>query len=131
MEDLIVKEILEIFQKFRMAPTPLDQYDSIGKTILSDKMKPFISANKPIDFVILGFPMKSPNNRDKVLGTLPDLAEEVTFKNFSLFNKQIQSIYSPGINISVVSDGYVFNDIMEVTDRTVAEYEEVSATFLS
>lgn len=126
MEDLIVKEILEIFQKFRMAPTPLDQYDSIGKTILSDKMKPFISANKPIDFVILGFPMKSPNNRDKVLGTLPDLAEEVTFKNFSLFNKQIQSIYSPGINISVVSDGYVFNDIMEVTDRTVAEYEEVS-----
>ena len=84
MEDLIVKEILEIFQKFRMAPTPLDQYDSIGKTILSDKMKPFISANKPIDFVILGFPMKSPNNRDKVLGTLPDLAEEVTFKNFSI-----------------------------------------------
>ncbi len=118
--------IVDTFQQFRMAPLPIDEYEQKGKLVLIDKIASFVDQSKPIDFVMLGFPMKSPNDRDKVLGKLPDKAEEVTFDNFSLFGEKIKSIYQPGINLNVVSDGYIFSDIMEVSDNTVAEYEERS-----
>lgn len=126
MKSLIVESILAIFQNFRMAPLPIDQYDLVGKAVLRDKITPFVEANKPIPFVMLGYPMKSPNDRDKVIGNMPDMAEEVSLKNFKKFSDLVSEVYTPGLKISIVSDGYVFNDIMNVTDKTVAEYNEMS-----
>lgn len=115
-------EIVKIFEGFRMNPTPIDQFESVGKKILTDKIAAFVDQGKPIDFVMLGFPMKSQNDRDKVLGKLPDLGEEVTFQNFSRFNEEIKKVYSAGINLSMVSDGYVFSDVLGVQDRVVDNY---------
>jgi pyoverdine/dityrosine biosynthesis protein Dit1 len=126
MNSVIVYNILDVFQDFRMAPLPTDQFDSVGKAVLADKMSPFVGANKPVKFVMLGYPMKSPNNRDKVIGTMPDLAEEVSLNNFRDFSNRVKEVYSPGVEISIVSDGYVFNDIMDVSDNTVALYNEMS-----
>lgn len=75
---------------------------------------------------MLGFPMKSGNERDKVIGKLPDLAEEVALRNFNTFNERIQRIYSPGVNISIISDGYAFNKLLDISDNTVAAYEEMT-----
>lgn len=121
----IVNNILSTFQGFQMPKLPIDQFETVGRNILAEKISPFVMENKPINFVMLGFPMKSPNNRDKVLGTMPDLAEEAAFQNFADFNNKIKSIYIPGVNISIVNDGYVFSDIMEVEDRTVSLYKEI------
>lgn len=57
-----VNKILDVFQSFRMPALPIDQYQQVGKTILAEKMSPFVSAQRPIDFVMLGYPMKSPND---------------------------------------------------------------------
>ncbi len=119
-------ELLNIFQDFRMAPTPIDQFEAVGKGILDDKFSMFTNEKKPIKFVMLGYPMKSPNNRDKVVGVLPDLAEEVSLINFKTFNDAVKTVYEPGVQVSIVSDGYVFNDIMQVEDKTVAMYNEIS-----
>lgn len=119
-----VNGVLEVFQRFRMAPTAIDQYEQIGKNILQNKLASFVDAGKTINFVMLGYPMKSPNDRDKVIGKLPDLAEQVSLLNFANFNERVKQVYSPGVKITIVSDGYVFNDIMEVPDNTVAEYLE-------
>jgi pyoverdine/dityrosine biosynthesis protein Dit1 len=124
-----VEQIVNVFQDFRMQPLPIDQFEELGKPALIDKMMPYISKNEPIRFTMLGYPMKSPNNRDKVLGTLPDLGEEVSLKNFGTFDKRIREVYEPGVNVTVISDGYVFSDLMEVSDDIVTEYHERNMEF--
>lgn len=126
----MLNDIMEKFETFMMAPSVIDQYQEVGRIKLLEKIIPKVNANQPLDFVMLGFPMKSPNSRDKVIGKLPDLAEEMAFKNFAKFDEEIKKIYKPGTKITLASDGYVFNDIMGVEDNTVAEYEEVSVDML-
>lgn len=126
MKTQTTQNILDVFQQFRMAPTPLDQYEQVGKGLLTEKIQKFVDSNSVLNFVMLGYPMKSSNDRDKVLGKLPDLAEEVSMKHFGTFNKLVKQVYRPGVNINIVSDGYVFNDLLEVTDKTVEQYQDVS-----
>lgn len=125
-----IEHILDVFQAFRMPPTPIDQYEQIGKAILAEKIGKFVINNKPIEFVMLGFPFKSTNIRDKVLGIKPDLGEEIALNNFMKFNREIQAFYSKGIKISMASDGFMFNDILNVPDNTVIEYKEISNDFI-
>src|ERR1044072_1275017 len=121
----IAKSIVQVFRGFRMQPTPIDQFESVGKTIMEDKIQKFVDTNDPIGFTMLGFPMKSMNDRDKVLGKLPDLGEQLSMENFQRFNESIKKVYSPGVSITLVSDGYVFNDVMDAADRVVDGYEEM------
>ena len=123
MNTQLTNEILNVFQRYRMEPTALDQYESVGKGILGGKIDKFIVNNKPIDFIMLGYPMKSANDRDKVIGKLPDMAEEVSMANFRRFKDEIVKIYPIGLNINVASDGYAFNDLLGVSDKTVEEYQ--------
>jgi pyoverdine/dityrosine biosynthesis protein Dit1 len=123
-----INQILEIFEGFRMTPTPIDQYETKGKEILREKLTSFVILNKPIDFVMLGFPFKSTNIRDKVLGQLPDAAEEETLRNFARFNAAVKAVYEPGVNIHIVSDGFVFNDVLKVPDHVVYDYKSISAS---
>ncbi len=122
----MINKILDIFQTYRMAPTKDDVYETQGKQILAEKMEIYVSQNKTIPFVMLGFPFKSTNSRDKVLGKLPDYAEELTLKNFAKFNEDVKMVYEPGIEINMVSDGFVFNDLLGATDRDVEIYKEIS-----
>lgn len=124
-----VESILQIFEGHRMAPTAIDEYENKGKSILADQIEKFISTNDPISFAMLGLPFKSTNHRDKVLGDLPDLGEELTIKNFERFNSQVQQVYKPGINMLIASDGYMFNDILGVDDRIVEEYKAITEGF--
>jgi pyoverdine/dityrosine biosynthesis protein Dit1 len=123
---LLTTAILSAFEAFKMAPMADDQYEQTGKAVLYEKILWFISKNLPISFVMLGFPMKSKNDRDKVLGTLPDMAEQVAFQNFANFDACIRALYPPGVNMTIVSDGFIFNDILSIEDRTVEQYEEMS-----
>lgn len=121
-----INQILDVFNNYRMRPTPEDVYDILGKPKLYEKIAMYVALNLPIPFVMLGFPFKSTNSRDKVLGTLPDQAEKLTLENFAEFDNDIRAVYQPGVEISIISDGFVFNDILGVSDRMVEEYKEIS-----
>lgn len=125
------EQILDIFQSYRMGEIPGDQYQEKGKALLAAKIDKHIAANSPIPFVMLGFPMKSGNQRDKVIGNLPDFAEEVALKNFNQFGNQIKEVYSPGIDFQIISDGYAFNDILGIANHTVAAYQEVGQDMIT
>lgn len=122
----MVQEILNVFEGFRMSPLSIDQYESAGKALLASKIERYVSAGQVIPFVMLGFPFKSTNSRDKVLGLKPDMGEELTLNNFRRFNDQVKTVYPAGVNISIASDGFLFNDLLGATDRTVEEYKEIS-----
>jgi pyoverdine/dityrosine biosynthesis protein Dit1 len=119
-----ITSILDVFEPFRMPPSPIDKYNVSGKQLLMDRMMPFVEANVPIEFAMLGYPMKSPNVRDKVIGNQPDMGEELSFKNFERFDTEMRKVYSPGVKITIISDGYVFSDVLKVSDKIVAMYEE-------
>lgn len=69
-----------------------------------------------------GFPCKSPNNITKVLGEYPDGAEEVSIQNISRFLNAIKSGYPIGAEFNIISDGYVFGDVVGVPDNVISKY---------
>lgn len=118
--------ILEKFETFRQPATNIDQYEQIGKQLLAERIDPIVERNKPIKFAMLGFPFKSTNQRDKVLSPYPDMGEQLTLKNFTRMNNEIKKVYSPGMVLSILSDGFVFNDLWNIPDAVAAEYLDIS-----
>ena len=71
--------------------------------------------------MILAFPAKSPN-RQKVLGSLPDLAERIALDFLRSMCEHIGHFYEPGARITVCSDGHVFGDLISVSDEAISSY---------
>lgn len=77
----------------------------------------------PISFVLPAFPGKSPN-LNKVLGTLPDMAERASLIFLNNICESIKKIYSPGAQIIICSDGRVFSDIIGMDEYDVTNYQQ-------
>lgn len=68
-----------------------------------------VKNNKAIRMILPAFPFKSPNARDKVLGVLPDLGEELALYHLNGLCKNIEQVYGPGAEVYISSDGLVYN----------------------
>ncbi|MDB5101360.1 MAG: pyoverdine biosynthesis protein PvcA [Cyanobacteria bacterium RYN_339] len=82
-----------------------------------------VVANQPITLVLPAFPGKSPNQA-KVLGTLPDMAEENAVKFLQQLAERIGRIYEPGAQIVLASDGRIFSDVVGLKDEDVTAYRD-------
>ena len=123
----LAREIMLYVMQFRRMTGPKKSCATSGcEVCLAPHLHQVISAiqnNQPIMFVLPAFPAKSPN-LEKVLGTLPDMAEELSLKFLSHLCEQIRQIYSPGAQIILCSDGRVFNDAIGIHDKDVSYYKE-------
>lgn len=91
------------------------------------KVRRFVANNEPVHLLLPAFPAKSPNPR-KVLGRLPDMAEELALKFLESVCGEIREFYAPGARVTICSDGRVFSDLVGVTDADVTEYgREISS----
>ncbi len=86
-----------------------------------DKIDNFVAEGQPVHFVLPAFPAKS-RNPNKVLGTLPDLAERLAIGFLESFCDQICHVYPPGGRITICSDGHVFSDVLGIPDEDVLAY---------
>jgi hypothetical protein len=68
-----------------------------------------VKRQEPIRMILPAFPFKSPNSRHKVLGTLPDLGEELALFHLNGLCENIAQVYEPGANVYISSDGLVYN----------------------
>lgn len=68
-----------------------------------------VSNNEPIRMLLPGFPFKSPNAVDKVLGVLPDLGEELALARLNAICKSVAEVYEHGAQLDICSDGLVYN----------------------
>lgn len=68
-----------------------------------------VKAGNVVPMCLPGFPFKSPNSRDKVLGKLPDRAEELSLAHLNGLCLSIKDIYPPGAQLTIISDGLVYN----------------------
>ncbi|HZJ45675.1 MAG TPA: isocyanide synthase family protein [Pyrinomonadaceae bacterium] len=85
------------------------------------KVRRSIAAGEPVHFLLPAFPAKSPNPT-KVLGQLPDMAEEIALTFLERVCGEIKDLYSPGAQITICSDGRVFSDLVGVSDASVSDY---------
>ncbi|KFG84222.1 hypothetical protein MANI_006393 [Metarhizium anisopliae] len=81
-----------------------------------------VKANQHIQLVLPAFPFKSPNTRVKVLGRLPDKAEEFALAHLNGLCASIKDIYEPGAMLTIISDGIVYNDLLSIPDSDVWNY---------
>jgi pyoverdine/dityrosine biosynthesis protein Dit1 len=100
-------EILHIIEKFGL------NYERTGSWDGFDTFLPVVQGQvergESIKMLLPGFPFKSPNNKTKVLGVLPDLGEELALKRLDGIASAIDAIYEPGAEIHITSDGLVYN----------------------
>lgn len=120
-----IEAILDIYEEFKMPTSPIDEWDKGGRQKMGERLLGFVVAGQTIRFSLLGYPFKSLNDRDKVLGRLPDLGEKVSIDNFNTFAGRIGSVYSPGAAFSIISDGYAFSDVLGASNREVTQYADI------
>lgn len=85
------------------------------------KVRRFVRAGEPVHFLLPAFPAKSPNPK-KVLGPLPDMAEQLALGYLQRVCEEIGELYPPGARITLCSDGRVFSDLVGVSDEDVTNY---------
>ncbi|KAM0254683.1 hypothetical protein ACHAQJ_006533 [Trichoderma viride] len=81
-----------------------------------------VKTGEAVPMCLPGFPFKSPNSQSKVLGKLPDKAEELSLAHLNGLCLAIQDIYPPGAKLTIISDGLVYNDLLGVPDLDVWDY---------
>jgi len=80
-----------------------------------------IALHEPIALLLPAFPAKSPSPA-KVMGVLPDMAEEIALHRLETLCEEIGAIYPAGARVVICSDGHVFSDLVGVPDDTVTNY---------
>ena len=116
-----VDDIIAIVDRVRKRPAH-DLFDTTGVTVLRAKLYALVSRGDPINFLLPAFPCKSPNTIDKVLGTLPDKAEDRALDYLHEFCSRISSAHGPGCNLLIFADGRVYSDLIGVSDGTINAY---------
>ncbi|KAM0511127.1 hypothetical protein ACHAPE_010216 [Trichoderma viride] len=84
----------------------------------------FVMAKKQVLMCLPAFPFKSANKQYKVLGVLPDKAEEIAVERLNIMCVRIGKIYAPGAKLTIISDGLVYNDLLSIPDRHTWAYGE-------
>jgi hypothetical protein len=69
----------------------------------------FVSSGTRVDACLPAFPFKSANKVYKVLGTLPDKAEELALDRLNGMCARIKTVYPPGARVTIISDGITYN----------------------
>ncbi|KAJ5131931.1 Isocyanide synthase-NRPS hybrid crmA [Penicillium atrosanguineum] len=109
--ELMSQRILDVFlkyalNKFGYAP---DHLDGNGEGFLSVIAR-FVAEGARVQACLPVFPFKSANKVYKVLGSLPDKAEELALDRLNTLCNYIQDFYAPGAEIVIISDGITYND---------------------
>jgi len=134
----VLYELMQYRRRFPGAETSIIEEEQQVIAVQLPRIRAFIENNQRIEFVLPAFPTKSPN-ANKVIGTIPDMAERLSLIFLNSLCQRIQLYYPPGAHIMICSDGHVFADLILVSDETINRYQveienllhELGATHLS
>ncbi|KAK2593443.1 hypothetical protein QQS21_008860 [Conoideocrella luteorostrata] len=117
--------ILGIINRYRLQGTQDDpQKADEGALKFLAVIYSHVRAGQAVPMCLPAFPFKSPNRSTKVLGKLPDRAEELALAHLNGLCLAIQDVYPPGAKLTIISDGLVYNDLLGVPDNDVWNYGE-------
>lgn len=99
----IIKEIL-----LTKIPGAHDKWDQ-GRVTFLRVISRYVERGETVQMCLPAFPWKSANKVEKVLGNLPDKAEELALRRLNSICERIGEIYKPGAELLIISDGLVYN----------------------
>ncbi|KAK3689021.1 Pyoverdine/dityrosine biosynthesis protein-domain-containing protein [Podospora appendiculata] len=119
-----VCDILGVIYRYRLESCggPLPDADDRATRQFHALIYNQVRSSQPVRLCLPAFPFKSPNSQSKVLGRLPDKAEEFALAHINGLCAAIGDIYTPGAELTIISDGLVYNDLLTVPDRDVWAY---------
>ncbi|KAL1914277.1 uncharacterized protein VTP21DRAFT_9058 [Calcarisporiella thermophila] len=117
----IAHKITDLIGRYRII-SENDQFDKTGRDKLLSQISAMVKNEEAIQMILPGFAFKSPNDDIKVIGKLPDKAEELALLHLDGLCDSIKEIYSKGARLTIVSDGLVYNDLLHVADEDVWRY---------
>lgn len=80
-----------------------------GRPLFLATISKFVDAGIEVQACLPSFPFKSANKEYKVLGSLPDKAEELALERLNNMCRRIREVYAPGARVTIVSDGMTYN----------------------
>ncbi|MFK8257951.1 L-tyrosine/L-tryptophan isonitrile synthase family protein [Erwinia sp. AnSW2-5] len=89
---------------------------------LKEKLVWWIMHDIPVELILPGFPLKSPNIGIKVMGALPDQGEYLALRELNNVCHAIADVYEPGAVLNIFSDSRTFSDILNIPDSVGKEY---------
>lgn len=102
--------ILHIIDKYRLrSGNGTGSSDDEGRFKFLTITYKHVKAGRPVPMCLPAFPFKSPNSTRKVLGVLPDKAEEFALAHLNGLCHAIEGVYPPGAKLTIISDGLVYN----------------------
>ena len=104
-----VDAILNILARYRINSAANKRRQWQGKVTVASQVRRYLEHESTIRLVLPAFPFKSPNKISKVIGSLPDKAEEVALMHLNSLCVMIKEIHTPGAEISIVSDGLMYS----------------------
>ena len=90
--------------------------------LLYGRINSLISKQLPLHFFLPGFPVKSPNTNEMVLGTLPDFSEFLAIRSLQTTARKLQAIYQAGVKITILSDYHTFDQYIAVDEQEYFAY---------
>ncbi|PBP16616.1 hypothetical protein BUE80_DR012495 [Diplocarpon rosae] len=110
-----------ILQLLKSYSPPGDVNNSIRRIHVETSINGIVKSGGLLHLTLPAFPFKSPNSIDKVLGTLPDIGEEIALARLEGLCADLERKFCK-TQLSIVSDGLVYNDLLGVKDETVWKY---------
>ncbi|KAF8323622.1 Pyoverdine/dityrosine biosynthesis protein-domain-containing protein [Cantharellus anzutake] len=107
-----------------------DLFETSGRAFLTERVRWHVDRNIQIQLALPAFPFKSPS-KDKVLGTLPDMAEEIVLRRLEDLCRSLEDLYPPGAQLHIVSDGIVYGELLRVPETTVYQYNAALRSLVS
>ena len=82
---------------------------AVGRPKFLSVIDQFVMAGTQVEMCLPAFPFKSANKINKVLGILPDKAEELALERLNTMCLRIGDVYPPSAKLTIISDGLVYN----------------------
>ncbi|MBM9508921.1 L-tyrosine/L-tryptophan isonitrile synthase family protein [Actinacidiphila acididurans] len=127
------QSVFELLMKHRRTSPALVSCDGVTCADCRDAHLPrlleYVAAGRPIELVLPAFPGKSPNTR-KVLGVVPDLAEELALTFLVSLCRRVKEVHEPGARVVICSDGRVFSDMVRIPDAAITDYQAGMRTLI-
>lgn len=112
-------------RKFHNAPEKADE----GALKFLALIYSHVKSGDAVPMCLPAFPFKSPNSLTKVLGRLPDRAEELALAHMNGLCLAIQDVYPPGAKLTIISDGLVYNGMLSLDKRLSLHRLTLGKTF--
>ncbi|WDE05954.1 L-tyrosine/L-tryptophan isonitrile synthase family protein [Thalassomonas viridans] len=118
----MAEQLLPVIQSYLVADEQ-DKFNEQGAALLLGQLIYFIEKDLPLEFILPGFPCKSPNDVDKSFSVMPDYGEVRAIERLDEFAGRLNGLYAPGCRVTILSDGTTFSDIVCVAEEDKEAYK--------